>query len=789
MRPIARWLRRLVLPVGLLVLPTAYVAAQIIPVAFWVQMDEALEDVGAAFSWGQNMISGLAGIGTLPEVHSPGPVVSPSVVTWTQVSAGASHSCGVDADGRAYCWGSAANGRIGYGGTNATNPWPLRLVSPTGVSWTQISAGTSHSCGVDTDGRAYCWGAGNSGQLGYGSTNATNAWPLRVVSSTQISWTQVSASGSHSCGVDTNGRAYCWGVGSNGQLGYGGTLAANARPLQVVSPTGISWTQVSAGNAHSCGVDTDGRAYCWGAGNSGQLGYGSTSITQPWTLRVVSSSQISWTQVSAGTSHSCGVDTNGRAYCWGAGTSGRLGYGGTNASNPWPLRLVSPTGVSWTQISAGSHSCGVDTNGRAYCWGAGSNGELGFGSTNLSNPWPLRVVSSTQISWTQVSVAGSHSCGVDTNGQTHCWGNSGDAGTLGNGDLVVNGAPRSMTSPTSVDWTQVSAGTSHSCGVDTNGRAYCWGNGNFGSLGYGGSNSSNLWPLRVVSGTQISWTQVSAAGSHSCGVGTDGRAYCWGSGTSGQLGYGGTNSSILWPLRVVSNSQISWTQVSVGTSHSCGVDTDGRAYCWGFGSSGQLGYGGTNATNAWPLRVVSSTQISWTQVSASGSHSCGVDTDGHAYCWGVGSNGQMGYGGTNATNAWPLRVVSSTQISWTQVSAGNSFSCGVDTSGRAYCWGAGNSGQLGFGSTNLSNPWPLRVVSSTQISWTQVSAGNAHSCGLDTNGRAYCWGDGAVGQVGSGQGNLSSLNPWPLRVGGSNISWTAISAGATATLGIGTVTP
>ena len=211
-----------------------------------------------------------------------------------------------------------------------------RTKAPSG-SFTQVSAGGLHSCGLGTDGTITCWG-----NNGYGRTDAPSG-----------SFTQVSAGGLHSCGLGTDGTITCWGI----------------QDSRTDAPSG-SFAQVSAGGLHSCGLGTDGTITCWGAINQ----YGRNAPPSG-----------SFTQVSAGNSRSCGLGTDGTITCWGAG------------------RTDAPSG-SFTQVTAGNNrSCGLGTDGTITCWG-NVRGDVPSGS------------------FTQVSAGGLHSCGLGTDGTITCWG-------------------------------------------------------------------------------------------------------------------------------------------------------------------------------------------------------------------------------------------------------------------------------------------------------------------------------------------------------------------------------
>src|SRR4029453_9734090 len=105
---------------------------------------------------------------------------------------------------------------------------------------------------------------------------------------------------------------------------------------------------------------------------------------------------------------------------------------------------------------------------------------------------------------------------------------------------TAEAVPRTLEGGTA-DWRQVSAGASHSCGIRTSGRLYCWGNDTEGQLGDGGGNIHRLVP-KEVSGGGTDWASVSAGGAQTCALRTSGRLYCWGDDAFGELGDGGTNT-------------------------------------------------------------------------------------------------------------------------------------------------------------------------------------------------------------------------------------------------------
>jgi alpha-tubulin suppressor-like RCC1 family protein len=196
------------------------------------------------------------------------PVDVSNIADAIQVSAGHYHTCAVRAGGEVMCWGWRANGRIGDGNTinNSMTPTPV-----TGIADAlQVSAGDSHTCVVHQAGDVSCWGSNVSGQLGDG-TQIQRVLPMGVPG---ISAVQVSAGHRHTCAVLSDGTADCWGSQNNGRLGNDETFDNALSPDPVHLLTGV--VQIAAGYWGSCAASALGAIYCWGEGQQGLLGTGSS---------------------------------------------------------------------------------------------------------------------------------------------------------------------------------------------------------------------------------------------------------------------------------------------------------------------------------------------------------------------------------------------------------------------------------------------------------------------------------------------------------------------------------
>lgn len=349
--------------------------------------------------------------------------VSSVVSTRVRVTVGGRHSCLLAEDGRAFCWGGNDRGQLGTGGsTRVVTP-----VTPVGnARFVALASGMSHTCGLTAGGQAWCWGDDDAGQLGDGSATSRDA-PARVAG--DHDFTSLVAGSAFSCGLDSNASAWCWGSNANGQLGDR-TAGSQSAPVAVAG--GHRFSTLAAGWAFACALDGDGHAWCWGNNGSGELGDSSTA-TQRVPVRV--SGEHSFTAIAAGSAHACGIATDGSAWCWGSNSNGQLGNGSV-ASTAVPVRVTSA--ARFTSITAGAvHSCALATSGDAWCWGSNVYGQLG-NDGNTDSAVPVRVAG--DHSFASLRAFGSHTCGVTTSSEAFCWGYNLD-GQLGDGTRTHRARP------------------------------------------------------------------------------------------------------------------------------------------------------------------------------------------------------------------------------------------------------------------------------------------------------------------------------------------------------------
>lgn len=350
-------------------------------------------------------------------------------------------------------------------------------------------------------------------------------------------------------------------------------------------------------------------------------------------------------------------------------------------------------------------------------WGRNIYGSLGIGRyPPLQSTTPVQV--SALSGCAKVAVGNATGYALLNDGTLWAWGDNRN-GQLGNGSTVSPSIGQAFL-PTQVGsstlWSAVAARNNFALALRTDGTLWGWGNNGDGQLGIGSTNTPQISPVQIGSGT--SWAQVSTGSFHTLALKNDGTIWAWGSNSGGQCGNGTTTSPVISPGQVGSSSN--WVYVAAGAYASYAVKSDGTLWAWGSNADSALGFIGVSpVTN--PTQVGSATN--WASVTGGFQCAFGIKTDGLLYAWGLNAVGQLGLGDTTNRNT-PTQVGSST---WSSVSSGGSFSLGRKTDGSLWAWGYNAYGQLGIGSTTdqLS---PVQVGS--DLNWTAVSAGFENTLAL-----------------------------------------------------------
>ena len=345
---------------------------------------------------------------------------------------------------------------------------------------------------------------------------------------------------------------------------------------------------------------------------------------------------------------------------------------------------------------------------------------------------------------TTVSVGWFHTCAVTKSGAAYCWGEN-PYGGLGDSSTTLRARPVRVKLPPGIRLGQVVTGKGFSCGLAASGGdAYCWGVNDYGQLGLSSFSQMSLVPAKVV-GNHAFTTISTHTSFHVCGVTSTG-TYCWGRDNFGELGNGTPGDSTAAPTLVLGGH--SFDSVSVGYFFTCSLEA-GAGYCWGNNIPGRLGTGDSTHQTV-PTQMA--TAVNFSQVSTGTFHGCASTSAGELYCWGSGGNGALGHGDFSNALA-PQKVQNSgTVLSFSAVSAGANYTCGLVSSGQsAYCWGTNDNGELGIGTSGsaINSPTPVQG----QHRFVNISAGYFHTCAVDVVGAVYCWGDNTNGALGNGTTN------------------------------------
>jgi alpha-tubulin suppressor-like RCC1 family protein len=678
---------------------------------------------GALWAWGGNEYSEL-GDGT--QVHSaiPKPIVAPAN-GWITVSGGAHRACGMRTGNELWCWGFG-----GYGfGDNTTDaaPTPRQVLG----AWRSVSVGFLHTCAIDIAGTLFCWGLGDNGQLGNGGL-LQHSGPTMVPGGP---WSAVSAGGYQTCAIATAGGMSCWGYNGNGQLGVGTNTVTYLAPTAVQTiPANARWLSVSAGRFHTCGTRSDG-LWCWGAGESGELGDGRT-LTSNTPVRV---SSEAWTSVDAGSGGTCGL-LRDDLWCWGSDEFGAVGDGEPIDRNAATPKAVAAGATKWKALSSGSgfHRCAVSDDGVARCWGANGSDQVGGVASELAT-----FTEMVGVSHRSISVGALATCGIGDDNHVGCWG-WGATGMRGDGTSATNARPSTIIGV----WRQVAAGLYHVCALSTNGAVACWGANSSYELG------------RVAAGTATpmdvsgSYLMLSTGLSTSCAESSGHNIYCWGDNSTGQLGDGTTIARALGAATQYDTR--SWRDLSVGAFHTCSIDFDGKLTCWGRNDYGQLGRGDVSGLQLTPYLVPSIGR--WIAVSVGYLATCAIAESatiggGTLWCWGDNSSGQLGLGTMSPTPMVIPMPVGSDET-WADVATGLTHTCAVRLDGTLWCWGTSTWGATGVGPAVAV---PARVGDATD--WRSVSTKLDTTCATRANDTTWCTGRNQWSQAGQ-----AAVVPAPMAV-------------------------
>jgi len=349
-------------------------------------------------------------------------------------------------DRRPRCWGGNPSAQL------------ARAASPeSGELWwyanwddetLYFALGAAHACLFDLDdpdegSELECWGNNEGGQLGLGPDEAIEGLVSSAQAEPDARITSLALGGLHGCFGDTEGVS-CFGDERWGQLGA--PDADCCEPVRIPDErwgdTPFDRVSLSAGTRHGCALlrsedATAGPVFCWGDDTFGQLGRGALGDTRVPPARV---GDFEATAVAAGPHHTCAIDGLDAVWCWGRNERSELGTEGESRGSPAPVPLDGAIvaiyaggesglafGGDLDDVAPGAaHSCAIDPEGRAWCWGDNSAGQLGVPAGEPRGP----VATHPERRFRDLALGGRFTCGITLADEVLCWG-ANDLGQLG----------------------------------------------------------------------------------------------------------------------------------------------------------------------------------------------------------------------------------------------------------------------------------------------------------------------------------------------------------------------
>ena len=722
-----------------------------------------------------------------------------------KIAAGTSHTVTVKTDGTVWTWGDNTSGQLGYATTTTASSTPLQVkelvnvkaiaaggghtlaLKSDGTVWAwgdntfkpvqvtglfgviAIAAGANHSLAIRNDGTVWAWGENSGGQLGDGSTTSQTI-PVRVTG-LPTSAIQVAAGEMHSVALLSDGTVWSWGDNSRGQIGEG-TTTQKKTPVQASGLSGIA--MIAAGANHTLAQSTEGTVFAWGDNSKGQAGVmGGGTVTTPTVIVLVSKAL----GISAGGDFSVARFTHGTIRTWGGNDYGQLGIGRKDNYGHASPQIVSLIDIA--DIAAGgSHVVALKSDMALLAWGSNSSGQLGDGST-LNRYRAIMIGSKTVVS---VAAGYKHTVALESDGTVYSWGLNSE-GQLGNNSTVSSASPVKVWAEKVWDIKNIlaiTAGSSHSVALDSDGAVWTWGANPLGQLGNGSTAQSNI-PVKVSSVLVSNVVAIAAGQHHTVALRSGGTVVTWGGNYFGQLGTNALlNNNPNQPSDVRDIKDV--VAVAAGVEHTVVLDKDGAVWTWGSNSSGQLGNDST-VNSPIPVKVSNLTNV--VAIAAGENFTVALQGDGKLWAWGANDRGQLG-DGTIVNRLTPVHVYSS---SISLLAAGGKHSVCLSP-GKVFTCGNNDYGQLGYATyTTYTTQYAIIQGTSTVVA---LAAGGSHTVALGNDGSVWSWGLNDSGQL--GVAISTTPNPNRVTVVGLPASQffslqSSIPSGADTTLPLVTATP
>ena len=756
-----------------------------------------------------------------------------------QIAVGTNEVYALTKDGKVIAWGRNNYAQLGRGatGNSGTPEYVLTQVDITdeeGNKTTQdvplenikqITAGERHALAIDNNGNVWAWGLNHVGQLGLNviSTTSSNpnykkAYAVKMQKEVEVTdeegnittktvnldnVKQVSAGNDFSVILTNDGKVYCTGIGTSGQIG-------NNAAVNVMIPTQVQGLEdvekIDAGGSHTLALKNDGTVWAWGLNRYGQLGINTASTTSSnasykriypvQVLKAAGTPLEDITEISANLETSYAITKTGEAFGWGLNTSGQIGDG-TAANKLIATQTKKPAGEYITgtkMLSTGQNTNAhyiIDEKGDIYGSGLSTSYQMLSDRVTATNVATRLDESYFKLSNNQSYLEVGNTLNLQVGyynglnllnrkvvpGNVTFRSSNEDIATVSaNGTITAKakGYVTIIAEDTTNGYTtqsminivakgatalpQVASGTLATVYLKEDGTVWTSGDGANGMLGNGYTKIINK-PVQVKIGTNEYLTdvrKVEIGTEHVIALRKDGTVWTWGLGTSGQLG-DGANATRYYATQVVDETGEDYLQniidVAAGIDYCLALKQDGTVVGWGVGTNHSLGVNNT-ANRAIPIKMHDSYNI--IQVQGGSDTSTVLKADGTVQAVGLGTSGQLG-DNTAATKGELVYAINETLdgklTGVVRIVTGSHHTIALKEDKTARIWGYNNYGQIGMNNTtNYKHAIPLKNVGNTDIMQNikDIATGPSATYVLDTQGNVYAVGLNTTGQLSIG---------------------------------------
>jgi alpha-tubulin suppressor-like RCC1 family protein len=660
-----------------------------------------------------------------------------------------------------------------------------------------MAAGREHVLILTKDGELKAWGSNRHGQLAR-SREGMHADPVKI-GDLDSSVRSIASGGYHLMVIAADSTLRAWGHNKFGQLGdrsrdyrYEPVLAL-AQPMTAASekkgadqPRSVSdnaVVMVAGGRNHSVALKADGSVWAWGDNFSGQLGDGERRTINPYPQQVRDISRVK--AIAAGTGHTLALREDGTVWAWGTNEFRQVGDGTKAQNRALPVQVAGLAEV--VAIAAGNIiSLAVRNDGTVWSWGVHPNSP----GANMAQVAPVQVPGLANI--VAVSAGGMHALALAKDGTVWGWcdkmfGNM--YGQVGDGSTVVRPMPVRVAGLTDV--VAVATGGKHSVALKKDGTVWAW--GLMRQL-----TSKDILAACDVVPTQVPGIQdaaaVAAGEEHTIVLKRDGSLWGWGKSAQHQLG---NQAFTTVPVAIANIANVA--KVAAGWYHNLAVLKDGKLLSWGLNEYGQIGDGsqgltehGSKRFNKGSVGKMHPAPVNWSapvsaaksepsstrpeikSISAGGSHSALLMTDGTVWTWGDHTFQQLGARSGRSVNGKPMSPVHhrpfpvSSLKDIQAIDAGPYHTLALKTDGTVVEWGRSYAdvvwahrtdnmtvSQLIAHERDISRERgaPAKAMNDAVGELTDVAsvtAGYGFSLALRRDGTVWAWGKNEFGQLGDG---------------------------------------